>query len=267
MKKFNSKGFTLIEVLITLSILSTITVLTTQAIQHAIKAKAKLTDQLDEVSKVRDALKIIEKDINLAYHYRDIETEFAETLKSLQKKPPTPTEPQPESQEPRVDPTTKFMGEDSKVNFPTMNSSRLMKGTLEAEYIEIGYYVASCKNLSTGESTDCLWRRRASIVDEDVEKGGEAVVLLENIQEFKLRYIGKGKQDWVNDWKSSEGGDDVTKNHFPQAVEVNLTVASGKDDKKKKVKMQIIAAVRFPNNPPPKEEQPNMQNPDGPTPQ
>ena len=39
-----------------------------------------------------------------------------------------------------------------------------------------------------------------------------------------------------------------------------------KDDKKKKIRMQIIAAVRFPNNPPSKEElaasgaDPNNQN-------
>ncbi len=84
------------------------------------------------------------------------------------------------------------------------------------------------------------------------DKGGEEMVLLDHVSEFKLRYLGKGKQDWVSTWKTTAtGGDAVTTGNFPLAVEISLTyereLASGKE---KKYSMQIVVPIRFPNNKP-----------------
>jgi hypothetical protein len=121
----------------------------------------------------------------------------------------------------------------------------------QADFIEVGYSLKSCKSL-TGEqaSSQCLWRRTTSWVDEDVTKGGDEVVLLENISEFKLRYIGKGKDDWVGDWRTDNGGDAATKGHFPTAVEISMTAQrkDPKTGKDRKYSMQIVAQIRFPNN-------------------
>jgi prepilin-type N-terminal cleavage/methylation domain-containing protein len=276
----NSRGFTLIEVLITMTILAVLTVLTTQSIQQAIKSKTKITEQIDEQSKIRDALRIMEKDINLAFHFRDIETEIKEKLKakkkaSTQQKPPgNPNDPNggqnpfppPEGAEDpmtmnevppeppeveRINPTTEFKGDSSSIHFVTMNSGRLLKDSAQADFIEVGYTLNDCKNISTGQTSKCLWRRSSSIADEVVDKGGNEVVLLENIEEFELKYLGRGKQDWVKDWKSALGGDAATQNNFPMAVEISLTVKAGEGEKKKKISMQIVASIRFPNNPEP----------------
>jgi hypothetical protein len=41
----------------------------------------------------------------------------------------------------------------------------------------------------------------------------------------------------------------VTKNRFPDSVEVSLTVERGKEgEKKKKISMQLVIPIRFPNN-------------------
>ncbi|WP_347358513.1 prepilin-type N-terminal cleavage/methylation domain-containing protein, partial [Bdellovibrio sp.] len=79
MKK--SSGFTMIELMITITILGTLTLLTAQSIQQAVKAKVKLQDQIDDVSRMRDALRLLERDINLAYHYRDLEKEIDQLVK------------------------------------------------------------------------------------------------------------------------------------------------------------------------------------------
>lgn len=270
----SQKGFTLIEVMITIMILGTLTVLTAQAIQAAIKNKVKIQDQIDDVSRMRDAMRLIERDVNLAYHYRDIEKEMKDLIKKQgqgnQGQSQTTSgnpfggndksffgsqaqQQDPEEQKrevPRQDPATHFVGNNESMNFVTMNNARTVRNSVQADFVEVGYSLRDCKSLNEeGGTSKCLWRRTSPFVDDDVTKGGDEVVLLENISEFKLRYIGKGKQDWNNDWRTDQAGDAVTKNRFPQAVEVSLTVEKDKGGKKKKFSMQVVIPIHFPNNP------------------
>lgn len=262
-------GFTLVEVLITLAILSTLTLLTAQSIQQAIKAKLKIQDQMDDVTRMRDALKLMERDINLAYHYNDIETEMNKLIEKYKKptstttsaapgSPGTPVAPpapsffgstvDPDKAE-RQDPTTHFMGENEKLNFVTLNNSRAVKNSRQAEFSEVGYEWKDCKSLSAeGGSSKCLWRRSSPFVDLDVETGGQEVVLLENLSELKFRYLGKGKQDWVNEWRSGKGADGTTKDRFPDAVEISMTLIKEVKGKKKEYSMQTVVPLHFPNN-------------------
>lgn len=257
----SQKGFTLIEMMITVAILGTLTILATQSIQQAIRQKVKIQDQIDDVSRMRDALRLLEADINQAYHYRDVEKELTDLMNKPAQAanlPPgmptpipiqTPVQPPNPDEAQRQDPTTQFIGTENTIDFVTMNNARLMRNMKQADFIEVGYSLKSCKSLNNDRSTSqCLWRRTTSWVDDDVTKGGDEVVLLENLTEFKLRYIGKGKEDWVGTWKTDAGGDAVTKNNFPAAVEISMKLEHGSGDKTKKYSMQIIARVHFPNN-------------------
>lgn len=265
MKK-SSRGFTLIEVMITITILGTLTVLAAQAIQQAIKAKGKLQSQIDDVSRMRDAVRLMERDINLAYHYRDLEKEMQALVKKQgQGNPPPGTPPPPvnivsppeQREVPRIDPETNLVGTNETLNFVTMNNARTVKNTKQADFVEIGYSLKDCKNIRDDRGTSkCLWRRSTPYVDVDVTKGGDEVVLMENVAEFKLRYIGKGKQDWVNDWRTDAQGDGATKGKFPQAVEISVTVNKKEGTKNKKYSMQVVVPIHFPNNP---EENTNAQ--------
>lgn len=259
MKK-KSLGFTLVEVMITITILGTLTVLAAQAIQQAIKAKGKLQSQIDDVSRMRDAVRLMERDINLAYHYRDIEIEMLALVKKqgqtqTSQDPnavptPTPTPPAEAREVPRIDPETHLVGTNETLNFVTMNNARTVRNTKQADFIEIGYSLKDCKNLREDQgSSKCLWRRSTPYVDLDVTKGGDEVVLMENVSEFKLRYIGKGKQDWVNDWRTDAQGDGATKGKFPQAIEISVTVNKKEGTKNKKYSMQVVVPIHFPNNP------------------
>lgn len=259
--KRSQRGFTLIEVMITITILGTMTVLVAQAIQQSIRMKSKVTTQLDDVSHMRDAVRLIQRDVNLAYHYRDVEKE----LKEILKKKNNPNQPNlvngatpsgfvpPEQfavvEAPRRDPTTQFVGTNESLNFVTTNNARTVRNLQQADFVEVGYELKECKSLNeSGGTSKCVWRRTSPFVDLDVTKGGTEVVLLENVSEFKFRYLGKGKQDWVNDWRTDEQGDGATKGKFPQAVELSITVTKKENGKDRKYSQQVIIPLHFPNN-------------------
>jgi len=269
------RGFTLIEVMITITILGTLTILAAQAISQAIKSKVKLQDQIDDVSRMRDAIRLMERDINLAFHYRDVESELyvLENSKTANANPTTaaaatatastangitfgspginPKDPTfPTGEVIRVSPITQFIGAIDSVSFVTMNSARMVRNVHQGDFIEVGYSLKDCRSLKEGGSNSkCLWRRSSPYVDLDVTKGGEDQVLLENITEFKLRYFGKGKPDWVTEWRTDDGGDSATKGKFPQAVEISVTSEKKDKGKTKKYSMQVVVPIHFPNNP------------------
>ncbi|MGZ3775497.1 MAG: type II secretion system protein GspJ [Pseudobdellovibrionaceae bacterium] len=250
-------GFTMIELMITITILGTLTVLTAQAITQAIRAKVKLQDQIDDVSRMRDAIRLLERDINLAYHYRDLEKELQNIVnkknnpnQGQQQQGQIPQQPQAPKEVQRQDPETHFVGNGESINFVTSNNGRTIRNVRSADFAEVGYALKDCKSLRDDKgSSKCLWRRSSPYVDLDVTKGGDEVVLLENVSEFKLRYIGKGKQDWVTDWRTDSQGDGATKGKFPQAVEISLTVQKKDKGKGKKYSMQVVVPIHFPNNP------------------
>jgi len=277
-------------------ILATLTVLSARAIQQAIFTKAKVQTQVDEMGQVRDALKIIERDVNLAFHYRDIEEEFRAAVSKTVSTTPTPAggapggfgapppnfggfgapgpglnqAPDPADQRRkanRADPETHFEGTSEEMDFVTMNAGRIADNDARADFLKVGYKVTGCKRLSgKQESTKCLMRKSSPWVEgkvkDESDEGG--IVLLENVSEFKLRYFGKGKQDWNDTWSSKENPDATTRGAYPSAVEISLTVENGAEaTKKRKISMQIVAMVRHPNNKP--AATPGLNNPGAPT--
>lgn len=288
-----ARGFTLLELMIAITILAALTVFTTSSIQQALKSKEKIQTQIDEMGRVRDALKIMEKDINLAFHYRDLEEEFYAALKKAaspttsgqsgttkggapnplssgsgaagstgatggggaatgsnnQQANPVTDQSEQIRKANRVNPETQFEGKTNELYFATLNAGRVAAEENSADFIKVAYKVSPCNRLSgSGASTQCLLRYASPWVEGKITDTGSAIVLLENVTEFKLRYFGKGLQDWVSEWSSVESSDALIKSKYPAAVEISLTVENGDKDKKRKISMQIIAPIRFPNN-------------------
>ncbi len=279
MKK--SSGFTLVETIITLMIMAVLTLMAARTIQQAFRAKAKIQDQIDQVGQVKDTLRLVERDVNLAYHYQDLQKDLAEELVKAQKgakssgtSTPTPTpaaayDPYANSGAPgtqsgnpyfktenRINPVTHFVAKEGEIHFVTMNSVRLIKDSPQADFGEVSYFVDSCKNRPDKqfEVGKCLFRRFSPLVDKDVTKGGAATQLLPDITEFKVKYYSKVQKDWRNDWNSKDdAGDANTKGRYPEAIEVNLTVEPPmkdpkKEKKKKKISIQMVIPIHFPNN-------------------
>lgn len=269
-------GFTLVETIITLMIMAVLTLMAARTIQQAFRAKAKIQDQIDQVGQVKDTLRMIERDVNLAYHYQDLQKDLAEELVKAQKKTKSGTNPPP-AQDPygnpgvppgnpsanpylktenRIDPATQFIGKEAEFHFVTMNAVRLIKDSPQADFGEVSYFVDSCKMRPDKqfEAGKCIFRRSSPLVDKDVTKGGSTTQLIPDVTEFKVKYYSKVQKDWRNDWNSKDdGGDANTKGKYPEALEVNLTVEppikdAKKEKKKKKISIQMVIPIHFPNN-------------------
>lgn len=298
MRTKNSLGFTLVETIITMIIMAVLTTFAARTIQQAFRAKAKIEDQIDTVSQVKDTLRMFERDVNLAYHYTDLELELAQELDKAQAAKPTATpNPNPDRDrdvdeggvggggapsppktsyvqalktENRQDPTTQFIGKESELHFVTTNVVRYMKNSPQADFGEVSYFLESCKNRpdKSFESGKCLFRRTSPFVDKDVTKGGTATQLLPDVTEFKLKYYSKIQKDWRKDWNSkADGGEANTQDRYPEALEVSLLVeppmkgpeAKGK---KKKISIQMVIPVHNPNNKEPSNsKEPNAKAP------
>lgn len=266
-----TSGFSLLEVVLAISILSTLAVLSTQAISRALNARTKIQAEVDDVSALRDSMRLIRTDLNLAYHHRDFEQEILDLVNKPSTSNVKPGSPPPagspsdsaagsaadsnpstgkkKREAERMDPTTHFVGDNEQMNFVTMNNGRMLASSPQADFIEVGYALKDCKNLTTEASSKCLFRRTQTILDDDVTKGGNEVVMLENVTEFKLRYWGADKTDWLNNWKSTkESLDDSTKNRYPDSVEVSLSIERTFAKKKRTYSLQFIVPIHFPNN-------------------
>jgi prepilin-type N-terminal cleavage/methylation domain-containing protein len=270
-------GMTLIEILVAMAIMSVLTYYIATTIQSGARNKVKIEKNIRTYSTVRDALKVMEADINRAFNYRDINIQlYNEAMKEREKRlkeaqaktnegktgsdtpPPKPIEPF-EAKEEKI--LTAFFGDEDEVHFTSLNNVRTMAEQKESDQMEVGYFVETCRGrLNKKKRSECLWRRVSPILDDDVKDGGERTVLVENVTEFRLRYLGPtdigAEAEWDDGWQSDGNLDASTKGQFPMAVEVTLEVEEeGRDDqKKRKTKMTMVAQVRNPNNPKPEEE-------------
>lgn len=279
--KIANQGFTLIEVIVAMVIMTFLSIFTVQSIQRALATKAKVQKDIDKNSTVRDALRIMERDVNMAFNYRDVYAELYNKAQDARQKgvgtattssqtPGVPTPPANPAA--AVDPDkykkktpkvyTHFIGEAQAMDFTSLSNVRMMEESQISQQAEIGYHLKPCRRRSNQEqSSNCLWRRISNYIHEDITKEGQGqeTVLLENVTEFKLRYLGPGKdEEWVDAWATNERGDDVTRNKFPFAVEITIEV---KDSKDKPLRLTTVAAIRNPNNPPDSND-PNNPNKD-----
>ena len=121
-----SRGFTLIELMITIMIMGVLSLLTYQTIRTTSVNRGKMQDLLKNETKLSDALRVMEHDVSRAFHYRNISFEILKASREAMKKaqappslppaagrtpgappppPPPPPNPNQPPEEPLIEPT------------------------------------------------------------------------------------------------------------------------------------------------------------------
>lgn len=278
-------GMTLLEIIISLGILSVLMLGIGTVMRSSLANKDKSQERLDRQFKVRAALEVMAKDITRAFHFQDYHRALRDSLRKQWSATPSPSTVNPTNQagpppasgapgsppnanpaqpigqqplpewlnpdletQPQRNLSTHFFGEEEQLHFITMNNPQVTPNSKEADYIEVGYFLDAC---STGQGR-CLYRRTDPLMSLDIKDGGMKTSLLANVLELKFRYLGKNRQDYSTRWESTNLSDGGTANLFPELVEVQLTVefpVKGKD-KKVKVSEKRTVPIQFPNNEP-----------------
>lgn len=280
--KLSQRGFTLLEILIAIGIMAFITVFTVQSLQNAMTQKNRIQRNIDRIATVRDALKVMERDINLAFNYRDINIELHNQAQEERRKRHeqkqqqgdeqgrsnqggsgrTPNQTLPNNsdetnfqlKEEQI--FTHFIGYEDNMHFTTLSNVRISAALATSDQAQVGYALRNCRSRTHRDRTsNCLWRRLNPYLDDKVEEGGDEIVLLENVTEFSLRYLGEGpNEEWQREWRSNIS-DQNRQNRFPVAVEITVEVQNTHIENDIPTRMTMVASLRNPNNPQEREQE------------
>lgn len=254
------RGMTLIELMISLVILTTLSITVFRFSYRSLMDRSKLEKKINDRSKKERVRKLIMEDIYQALDFRDINLEiYNEVMKKglkyykdrynkMKKKKdsnqgltewekfyfPEDSKEHKERlfrfEEKTSKPLTHFIGKKNFLHFTSTHNRRTLRDSASSNIVEIGYFLKKCKSLKQDKTyNSCLWRRLSLVLDDDVSKGGSERVILERVKKFELFYTEKVSQDskevkvdWKDEWRSDFRGDSSTRKKFPLAVMVSL---------------------------------------------
>ena len=190
-----NRGFTLVEVVISLGILLLIGALSWSTIGGTLRLRAALESR-DELSRqARVTLDRLRREIRLAFLTKN--TTAVNTYQTI------------------------FIGEDSgdedRLWFTSMSHKRKVYGAREADQAEITLWIEN----GPSELGNVLMHREMGRIDNEPDKDGAIQAMVPNVEKFNLRYLDPTRNEWVEEWDSTGT---ETPNRLPRAVELSLIV-------------------------------------------
>lgn len=219
------RGFTLLEVLISVALFSLISIATAKQIGLIRNTKIAAFDELDMYNGIRATFSILKSDLNQAFHVRvdDLGDDIKDALVKNEKVP-----------------HTLFDGRKNEIVFTSLSHRNFYQGRRESEQTEISYFLQQRKGLKAPS----LMKREADKIDGDLYKGGNVVTILDNVTSLEFTYWDDKTAKWQDAWNSDAGN---FRDRFPMAVRMKIGVINAKN---KELKLETVYKVAFPNNDP-----------------
>ncbi len=232
--KLHSKdGFTLLEMMITITILIFISIGIYQATTQTFKLRDILSKEGEFFNSIRMAMGIIERDVATMYSPMSL----IMILTPPNTQPGTPTQPTtpPDPKDLYVmgleglgtaneywgaakDRTglrpSRFQGSANKMSFVAASNVRIYKNSPESELNKVSY------ELRTG----VLYKTYSPNVyeeDDKRDKFSSTLPLLDGIKKLKFSFFKKDKERWETSWDTEK---EDTKNIYPDTVKIELEV-------------------------------------------
>lgn len=199
-----SRGMTLLEILVAVSVLAMVTVLIWGSFNNLRRTQEGANHINERYHEGRQAMSRITRELQSAYLSNNAPT------------PPTERVVQ-----------TAFIGKRgtpaAEVHFNSFSHRRLDRDIHESDQVQISYYGQT----DIREGVTNLVRRFNPILGLDPERGGgRAQVLATDIDLFKLEYLDGTTGDWIETWNSLQGADQYER--VPFQVRVTLILNGGR---------------------------------------
>jgi len=217
-----NQGFTLIEVMIAISMLAMVSTLVYGSFSRTFEAREFVTKAQERYHGVRVAMERMGREISMAFIYdcRELETTTGE----------------------RTFWTTFKVQRSGKVNemtFTSFSHLRLTRDANESDQNELTYFGQSDPDDSS--KTDLI-RREKTIIDGRPGEGGVELILCHDIESLRFELWDAEDQDWVEEWDCTQT---ERLNQLPRLVRITLTVT---DEYGEEVPFSTISRI-FTNKP------------------
>jgi general secretion pathway protein J len=211
-----ARGFTLIEVMVSVSILAIITVLTWASFKQTFATKSAIEAQAGRYRTVRLALERMAHELSMVYVSQDEDTSQPERRTRL---------------------VGKHHNDIDDVMFSYFGHQRLYQDANEADTALVAYYAA--RDRDDSRKTNLMRRetRRLSYYKID-EQPGEADIVCDDVIKLKLDYYDHRDKVWRDEWVTTAL--DGQPDRLPSKIRITLTVH---DERGKEVPFQTEVRV------------------------
>ncbi|MGB0647449.1 MAG: type II secretion system protein GspJ [Bradymonadia bacterium] len=224
--KTQSRGFTLVEVMIALGLLAVIAVATQQALSTSFDIKSTVTASNERHHEARQIMTRLSREIRMAFIRAEVPQQFREEKPAVM---------------------TRFFGEEDELTFSSTAHLRIRPNRRESDQCEIGYFLKSDSNSDYRGKT--LYRRESTIVDDKPKRGGHIWPVAQGIKEFKVEYWDDAKEigddAWQRTWDSHE---DENSPLLPARVRITLELEMPDDGEPIRYMTQAAPKLRRPIN-------------------
>lgn len=189
------KGFTLLEVMVAITILAGMALAMFGASSMMLESK-DVVEKRDEASHSASfAMNKMAEDLNAAF--------FIKSRDMLGTK---------------FEGEVNFSGKEDRLDFASFAHLRFIKNAKETDMAEISYYLTRDPD---NPEYNILMRREATTMDKDMEAGGKAYPLLEQVRSIRFEYLPEKSDEYKAVWDTASVD---SGNKMPRAVKITLEV-------------------------------------------
>jgi general secretion pathway protein J len=204
-------GITLIEAMVSVTILAIVSTLVWQGFTQTARNKQIVEDEADHYHVVRMAMERMQRELSMAYV--SAQRNESPSLQNV---------------------VTAFVGTDrggrDRIDFTSFAHQRLYRDAHESDQNEISYFVTRHPE---EPSIEVLARREQNRVDDDPRRGGRVQILVEDVEEFQLEYYDVVTHEWTQTWDTTQIASQP--NRLPLQVKIKLTVPSNRNPDREQV--------------------------------
>jgi general secretion pathway protein J len=185
-KRHRQVGFTLVEVLISLTLLMIVGASVAQSMATSFETKQLVSEANDRYHEGRQVVTRMARELRMAFLRAEVPKEKRE-------------------EDPAV--LTRFKGTTDELYFASTAHVRLYARTRESDQAEIAYFLEP-GDRSSGYRGKTLYRRESRRLDNKPDKGGYVWPIVEGVKSLKFEFWDDlkeiGGDAWERDWDSHE---------------------------------------------------------------